>query len=137
FETALGGASSVYCKAFASCTAAVATNQRTAILNTAVSDLWGALNRANGWILGRTMLSSDPSQATTLNTTTSLGFGNYNALFATLRLRDWHGVSGISNFTWGRALGTAALGQANSSNTALDPFNLRANYGPQNFDIKV
>jgi len=57
-------------------------------------------------------------------------------LFATLRMRDWHGVSGISNFTWGRALGTAALGQLNSSNTALDPFNLRANYGPQNFDIK-
>jgi hypothetical protein len=57
-------------------------------------------------------------------------------LFVTLRLRDWHGVSGISNFTWGRALGTAALGQANSSNTALDVFNLRANYGPQNFDIK-
>src|SRR5262249_53793492 len=136
FETALGGAGSTYCKAFPSCTAAVATNQRTAILNTAVSDFWAALNRANGWILGRTMLSSDPAQATTLNTNVSLGYGNYNALFVTLRMRDWHGVSGISNFTWGRALGTAALGQFNSSNTALDAFNLRANYGPQNFDIK-
>jgi len=136
FETALGGPSSAYCGAFPSCTAAVATNQKTAILNTAVSDLWAALNRANGWILGRTMLSSDPAQATTLNTNASLGFGNYNALFLTLRMRDWHGVSGISNFTWGRALGTAALGQLNSSNTALDSFNLRANYGPQNFDIK-
>ncbi len=136
FETALGGASSAYCNAFPSCTAAVATNQKTAILNTAVSDFWAALNRANGWILGRTMLSSDPAQATTLNTNASLGYGNYNALFVTLRMRDWHGVNGISNFTWGRALGTAALGQYNSSNTALDPFNLKANYGPQNFDIK-
>jgi len=138
FETALGGASSAFCKAFPSCTAAVAstTAMKNAILNTAVSDFWAALNRANGWILGRTMLSSDPAQATSINTNASLGFGNYNALFVTLRMRDWHGVTGISNFTWGRALGTAALGQYNSSNTALDAFNLKANYGPQNFDIK-
>jgi hypothetical protein len=51
-------------------------------------------------------------------------------------MRDWHGFSGISNFTWGRSLGTGELAQYNSGNTALDPWNLRANYGPQNFDIK-
>jgi hypothetical protein len=132
----LGGASSPYCSAFPSCTAAVASNQKTAILNTAVSELWGSLNSANGWILGRTMLSTNPAQATSLSTDATLGYGNYNGLFATLRLRDWHGVSGISNFTWGRALGTASLAQYNSSNTTLDPFNIAANYGPQNFDIK-
>ncbi|MBO0720622.1 MAG: carboxypeptidase regulatory-like domain-containing protein [Blastocatellia bacterium] len=137
FETALGGPTSPYCSGFSSCTAAVAANQRTTILNTAVSELWASLNSANGWILGRTMLSSNPAQATSISTDATLGYGNYNALFATVRMRDWHGLSGISNFTWGRALGTAALAQLNSSNTALDPFNISANYGPQNFDIKL
>ncbi|MBO0798690.1 MAG: carboxypeptidase regulatory-like domain-containing protein, partial [Blastocatellia bacterium] len=136
FEKALGGPTSAYCSGFSSCTAAVATNQKTTILNTAVSELWASLNSADGWILGRTMLSSNPAQATSISTDATLGYGNYNALFATLRMRDWHGLSGISNFTWGRALGTAALAQLNSSNTALDPFNISANYGPQNFDIK-
>src|SRR5207302_11030717 len=41
-----------------------------------------------------------------------------------------------SNFTWGRALGTGTLGQANSSNTALDVWDMQANYGINNFDIK-
>jgi hypothetical protein len=36
----------------------------------------------------------------------------------------------------GRALGTGTLGQANSSNTALDVWNMQANYGINNFDIK-
>jgi hypothetical protein len=54
-----------------------------------------------------------------------------------MRLRDWHGLSGVSNFTWGRSLGTAELAQYNSSNTVLDPFNIAANYGPQNFDVQA
>ncbi|MDD5544445.1 MAG: carboxypeptidase-like regulatory domain-containing protein [Acidobacteriia bacterium] len=140
FETALGGASSPYCKPFSSCSVAVATNQGSNILNTFAAQVWQALNNANGWILGRTMidqsLNGGAGQATTMNMTTSLGYANYNALFATLRMRDWHGLSGISNFTWGRSLGTGELAQYNSSNTALDPWNMKANYGPQNFDVK-
>jgi len=76
-------------------------------------------------------------QGTTINETTSLGFSNYNAMFITLNIRDWHGLSGINNFTWGRALGTAEIGQYNSSNTTLDPWNPRGDYGLQNFDVKV
>jgi hypothetical protein len=99
------------------------------------------MNRAPSWILGRTMLSSPinggSGQATAVATTTSLGFGNYNALFVTLRAREFKGLTAISNFTWGRALGTGTLGQANSSNTALDIWNLNANYGANNFDIKL
>ncbi len=141
FETALGGPGSVYCKAFSSCTVAVASNQGSNILNTAVSNVWQALNAANGWILGRTMISQSlnggAGQATTLNETTSTGFSNYNAMFITLNIRDWHGLSGITNFTWGRSLGTAELAQYNSSNTTLDAWNPRADYGLQNFDVKV
>src|SRR5262249_32269608 len=58
FESALGGATSPYCGAFSSCTAAVAANQRTNLLTTRFYDLWGALNASPGWTLGRTMLSS-------------------------------------------------------------------------------
>jgi hypothetical protein len=141
FETALGGPSSVYCKAFSSCTVAVASNQGSNILNTAVSNVWQALNAANGWILGRTMISQSlnggAGQATTLNETTSTGFSNYNAMFITLNIRDWHGLSGITNFTWGRALGTAEIGQYNSSNTTLDAWNNKGDYGLQLFDVKV
>ena len=45
-------------------------------------------------------------------------------------------MTAISNFTWGRALGTATVLQASSGFTALTPFDIGANYGPQSFDIK-
>ena len=51
-------------------------------------------------------------------------------------IRDFHGVTATSNFTWGRALGTGTTSQATSSNTALDNYNLQNNYGLQSFDIK-
>jgi hypothetical protein len=141
FESALGGANSAYCAGFASCTAAVASKNATAIKNTAVSDLWTALYKAPGWTLGRSLVAQPlgaglPSQGYTYLLNTSEGFGNYNALFVTHRIRDFHGVTATSNFTWGRALGTGTTSQATSSNTALDNYNLQNNYGLQSFDIK-
>ncbi len=65
---------------------------------------------------------------------TSIGYGNYNALFVTLKTQDWHGVTMQSNFTWSRALGTGAAVQATSAATAPDAFNLRTAYGLQAFD---
>ena len=148
FEAALGGPSSAYCTGFSSCTAALAaqsviTGSSGLIPNTAVSELWAYLNatgtsRANGtlgsWILGRTMLSS---QANSVNMITSLGYANYNAGYITLQTHDWHGVSAISNFTYGKALGLAETGQYNSSRTLLDPFQPSRSYGPQNFDVRA
>jgi hypothetical protein len=32
----------------------------------------------------------------------SLGRGNYNALFATIKMAEWHGLTMQSNFTWAR-----------------------------------
>jgi hypothetical protein len=141
FEAALGGPSGAYCAGFASCTAAVASKNATAIKNTAVSDLWTALYKAPGWTLGRSMISQalpglTSSQGYTYLLNTSLGYGNYNALFITHRIRDFHGISGTSNFTWGRALGTGNTSQATSSNTALDNYYLQNNYGLQSYDIK-
>src|SRR5260370_34336117 len=100
---------------------------------TRVSELWSFLNGRSSWTLGRTMLSS---QATAINTTTSLGYSNYHAMFLTLKMNDWHGLTSISNFTWGKALGTAQIAQYNSSNQWLDVWNPKASYGPQVFDIK-
>ena len=46
FESALGGANSAYCHAYASCTAAVAALQKSTIVSTQVYNLWSALNAA-------------------------------------------------------------------------------------------
>jgi hypothetical protein len=42
-----------------------------------------------------------------------------------------------SNFTWSKALGTAAEVQATSEATAIDPFNLSTGYGLQPFDRTI
>jgi len=141
FEAALGGPTSGFCKGFASCTQAVASSYGSIIKATGVSDLWNRLNAAPGWVLGRTMLSQAApggtvGQATAAGLVGSYGHGNYNALFVTLRTNNWRGLTAISNFTWGRALGTATNVQATSSTAPLDMFNPNANYGPQGFDYK-
>ncbi len=141
FEAALGGTSSGFCKGYTSCTEAVAMNYSTIIKQTGVSDLWRALNADNGWVLGRTMLSqavpgNSVGQATSASLIGSNGWANYNALFVTFRSNAWHGLTTISNFTWGRALGTATEAQATSSETPLSVYNLGANYGLQPFDYK-
>jgi hypothetical protein len=132
FEAALT-AGTGYCAGFANCTAAVASKQLGDFKNTTVSNMWAALNSAVGWTLGRTMLSS---QATAFNTTTSLGFSNYNAAFISMRMHELHGLTGLANFTYGKALGTGEIAQYNSSNEWLDNWNPRANYGSSVFDYK-
>jgi len=141
FESALGGSSSAFCKGFASCTVAVASNYTSVIKATGVSDLWRSLNAANGWQLGRTMLSqavpgNPVGQATSASLIGSTGWANYNALFVTYRTNNYKGLTTLSNFTWGRALGPGSQTQATSSATPLTPFDLSANYGPQGFDYK-
>jgi hypothetical protein len=67
---------------------------------------------------------------------TSLGYGNYNAGFVTLKMSNWHGVTLQSNFTYGKALGTGSEVQATSQFTIPDAYNLRSAYGPQVWDRK-
>jgi hypothetical protein len=145
FEAALGGANSPYCKGFKNCTAAVAFNEGALgsgnIPTTSVYDMWANLNRAQGWTLGRTLPSSSgpgiPSgQLSAVYFDSSNGYGNYNAAYVTLRTHEWRGITALSNFTWGRALGTGNQSQASSSYTVVDPWNINAMYGPQFFDYK-
>lgn len=141
-EAALGGASSAYCTGFASCTAALVTKNKSLITNDAVSDLWAAMNKVPSWTLGRTMISSPLAaglggQATSAGLATALGYGNYNAAFVTYRMKEFHGISATSNFTWSRSLGTGALTQSSSGVTASNPFNMAAGYGPNYFDTPL
>ncbi|MCU1241065.1 MAG: Cna protein [Candidatus Acidoferrum typicum] len=66
----------------------------------------------------------------------SIGHGNYNAGFASLKVTNWHGLTLQGNFTYSKALGTGAFVQATSQYTANDAFNLDQMYGVQNFDRK-
>ncbi len=137
FEAALGGPTSAYCAGYASCTAAVAAKQASNISNVAVFDFWNALSTSPSWKLGRTILGSSPQQVSgSLSMYNSLGYGNYNAAFVSLTMRDWHGVTARSNFTWSKALGTGDQVQATSGYTAVNPFDLHSMYGPQTFDVK-
>jgi hypothetical protein len=135
FESAMGGPSSAFCAAFANCTAAVASNQRTNILTTHVYDMWGALNKAPGWTLGRTMPSSNPSQVSGIPDLANIGWSNYNGVFLSVRMNDWHGATATSNLTFSRTLGTGQVTQAGTA-SILDQWNPQAMYGPQAFDIK-
>jgi len=137
FETALGGANSSYCKGYASCTAAVlasSSSNLTFLKGNSVNQLWQALNNASSWTPGKTTID-ELGQANSVALSTSLGYSNYNAMYISVRMADYHGLTFQSNFTWSRALGTAGLAQLNSGNTALNPWNLQGNYGPQSFDV--
>ena len=144
FESALGGANSSFCHGYGSCTAAVVANpnMNSFISQTQVFQLWSALSNSGSWTPGRTIPSSigagfPSGQAVGINADDSSGSGNYNALYETFTMHDWHGVTTTSNFTWGRALGTGSESQATSGYTALNPYNVRQSmYGPQFFDYK-
>ena len=70
---------------------------------------------------------------------TTVSFSNYHALQGTLRTRDWHGLSGFTGYTWSKSLDDASDGiDFNFSTVAFpqDSNNLRAEYGPSNFDTR-
>jgi len=151
FEKALAGTG--YCTGFASCTAAVAANEGSAgtgnLSNQAVWSLWsdldtgGAIGAAGcgaagtcGFNFGHTMQNTDGQLASGVASNTSFGYGNYNALFISTRMSDWHGLTMQSNFTYGKALGLSAQVQASSELTTSDPYYLARGYGNQSFDRK-
>jgi Carboxypeptidase regulatory-like domain len=141
FEAALGGSGSAYCAGYSSCTSALASKNTALFKETAVSDIWTAMTKAPSWTLGRTIFSQpiaggSVGQATSIDATTSAGYGNYNALFVRLQTTNWHGLTAVQNFTWGRALGTGFQVQATSSETPLSIYNPGDQYGVQGYDYK-
>jgi hypothetical protein len=138
FEQALGGTNSAYCAGYASCTAAVAAKQKgqLAATNPQVYTMWTTLSNSPSWTLGRTLPDSAPAQTSNIFMDTSLGYGNYNAVYLSYTIRDWHNLTVKSNFTWSRSMGTSAFAQSTSTESVVDPFNLGASYGPQPFDYR-
>jgi hypothetical protein len=151
FEAALKNSPTGYCKGFTSCTEAVVFNEGVAS-KAGNPDATNNLNNAQVWTLWSD-LDSGPFNFphSMMNTTTgpfgpqmtsgvavnsSVGFGNYNGGFASLKMADWRGLTMQSNLTWSKALGTSALPQADSEFTPDDPFNPYTMYGVQNFNRK-
>jgi hypothetical protein len=148
FENALSGTG--YCNGFANCTQAVIANEGLdGTGNLAIANVWSLFSDLDngGFNFPRTMMNTplpgctDGTQigcqgqlSSGVGMNASLGHGNYNAMFVTVKTSDWNGVSMQSNFTWSRALGTGAEVQATSEATAPDPFNLNTGYGLQPFD---
>jgi len=69
----------------------------------------------------------------------TISWSRYNALQATLRTRDWHGLSGFTGYTWSKSLDDASDGiDFNFATVAIpqDSNNLAAERGPSNFDTR-
>ncbi|MGA8622592.1 MAG: carboxypeptidase-like regulatory domain-containing protein [Candidatus Sulfotelmatobacter sp.] len=150
FETALAGTG--YC-APGTCTATVVKNEGANLANAQVWSLWSDLDGGAGcpasgctgpsgagdaFNFPHTMMNTaaTPQMSSGVAVNTSIGYGNYNAGFASLKMADWRGLTAQSNFTWSKALGTGAVVQASSEITPDDPFNLGTMYGYQDFNRK-
>jgi Carboxypeptidase regulatory-like domain len=156
FETALAGTG--YCSGFSSCTAAVVYNEGFGtgnLLNQSVWSLWSDLDHG-GFNFPRSMLNTPLAGGpldcgTSIAPTTcggngqlssgvgvnaSVGHGNYNGAFVSIKVNNWHGITLQQNFTYSKSLGTGAFVQATSEYTPNDPFNINNMYGVQNFDRK-
>jgi len=152
FETALGGATSTYCSTPVggvtptSCTQAVLLNESANLANAQVWSIWSDLDAGpmqtiasgggGGPLSGPTMLNNSGQFSSGVASNGSIGYGNYNAGFASLKMADWRGLTLQSNFTWSKALGTGGVVQASSEITPDDPFNLGTTYGYQDYDRK-
>jgi len=136
FEAALAGTG--YCTP-GNCTATVVANEFANFKNQDVWSLWSDLDKggtAPGFNFPFSMMNTVGQMSSNVTMSTSIGHGNYNAGFITFKMNDWHGVTMQNNFTYSKALGTGAVVQATSLETAVDPFDLNHQYGPQAFDRK-
>ena len=129
---------------YANCTAAVLDNEMGNLTSQAVWSMWSDLD--NGpFTFARSMENTPiPGQAlggSGQNTSgiamnASVGYGNYNGAFVSLKTSNWHGLMFQQNFTYSKALGTGAEVQATSEYTPNDPFDLHKMYGVQPFQRK-
>src|SRR5208282_5613392 len=154
FETALKGTG--YCNGFTSCTAAVVYNEGVGtgnLLTQSVWSLWSDLDNG-GFNFPRSMLNTPivggpldcgggtiscgaNGQITSgIAVNASVGHGNYNGAFFSLKANNWHHITLTQNFTFSKALGTGAVVQASSEYTTNDPYNLNNMYGVQYYNRK-
>jgi hypothetical protein len=135
-----------YCVGYANCTQAVAAKQSANIGLANVWSLWSKLDSGAFNFSSPSMLNTPTGANTPYGTSgqlsssftqnTSWGTGNYNGMFISVKMNQWHGLTLQSNFTYGKAMGTGSQVQATSQYTISDPYNLNRNYGLQPWDRK-
>lgn len=142
FKAALNPA---YCAGSLNCTQAVAANEAGNIQSDNVWSLWSHMEKVGAFNFPRTMMNTpipgSPNGAggqlsSGVGMNASLGYGNYNAGFISLRMSQWHDLTLQSNLTYGKALGTGSEVQASSQLTVPDAYNLQGAYGLQPWDRK-
>src|SRR5207247_10457018 len=129
--------------ALTSCTAAAALKEAGNFTNQNAWTLWSDLDNG-GFNFPRSMLNTPLAGAfggngqlsSGVGVNASVGYGNYNAGFVSLKMTNWKGRTLQQNFTYSKALGTGAFVQATSEYTPNDAFDLHNMYGLQNFDRK-
>ncbi len=126
------------------CTQAVALNEADNIQNARVWTIWSDLDNG-AFNFPRSMMNTpipgspfgaNGQLSSGVGMNTSVGYGNYNAGFFSLKMSDWHGLTMQSNLTYGKALGTGSEVQATSQFTLPDPYNIHSAYGLQPWDRK-
>jgi hypothetical protein len=70
---------------------------------------------------------------------TNDGYSRYNALQATYRQRDWHGLNTTVNFTWSNCLDTNSVNRGGTSTIPIEenPYNPSSNLGPCDTDVRL
>jgi len=145
FENAMNPA---YCAGFGSCTAAVAAKEgNNGTGNIGSDNVWSLYSDLDngGFNFARSMMNTPiPGSpyggggqlSSGIGMNASIGYGNYNAGFVSVKMSTWKGLTLQSNFTYGKALGTGSEVQATSQFTVPDPYDLHSAYGLQPWDRK-
>ena len=74
-----------------------------------------------------------------INQLTNDGYSRYNALQATYRQRDWHGLNTMFNFTWSNCIDTNSVNRGGGSTLPIkeNPYNPSSNQGPCDSDVRL
>lgn len=70
---------------------------------------------------------------------TNDGYSRYNALQATYRQRDWHGLNTTLNFTWSNCIDTNSVNRGGTQTLPIEenPYNASSNQGPCDTDVRL
>jgi len=70
---------------------------------------------------------------------TNDGWSRYNALQATYRQRDWHGLNTMVNFTWSNCIDTNSVNRGGGSTVPIkeNPYDPNSNQGPCDSDVRL
>jgi hypothetical protein len=70
---------------------------------------------------------------------TNDGYLRYNALQATYRQREWHGLNTMVNFTWSNCIDTNSVNRGGTSTVPIEenPYNPSSNLGPCDTDVRL